>query len=444
MAVILLVFILFICQAESISNEIKVYQFNPDYNNDNFLSIQPKTPTSKTTGFSFCLRAIFWTWNYRVLVETGSITLGLQEPKQNFGFYKTNSDFLRFPLEIVNFSPTIWNSFCMSFNETDLLFKITINGQLVTTSKSSIRYELRKITIGSELPESRFYGQITDFNFWNKPLALTEMEEFSSGCNTSNFLLKQKPEYVLWPKANITLLGKSTTKYYMNAEMLCNVSPNNSVPDSLLLFGNSVPYEESVKVCDELKGEFVLQGNADKNVLQREEASLYRLCDNKFWVFTNILEENKNNQELISDGHSMKINNKCWYYDVFYQTHNLTVCKERNCFLCQIPERQLKYQFKSSKEKEFLETDYFLVNYNGQVTFLGQEGLNYIQYFSDQKYSILYFNYSEYVHIGYLHGKTIFPIGLQTLTLYNNGESFQVKITDVSKLKENKFSYLFY
>jgi hypothetical protein len=413
-----------------------VFQFNPDYNANNFLTIQPKTPTSQATGFSICLRAIFWTWNYRILVETGNIYLGLQDPKQNYGFCQTKRDYFQFPLENVNFSPTIWNSFCLSFNQTDFLLKITINGKLVKTLKSSIMYEPSKITIGGELLDGRFYGQITDFNFWNKPLALTAMEEFSSGCNISNFLIKHKPEYVFWSEVNITKKGGSTTKYYMNREMFCNLRPNNSLPDSLLLFGNSLPYEQSAKVCDELNGKIVLQGNEDQTFLDREESSLYQLCDSKFWVFTNISEENKNNYELISDGHSMKINYKCFYYDVYYQTYNLTVCKDTLCFVCQIPEHRLKYQFKSSKEKDFLETYYFLINNNGKLTFASQNGLNFVQYSNDQRWSVLYYNYPKYDNIGYLHGKTIFPIGLQTLTLYNNEESFQVKVTDVSKFKK--------
>ncbi len=435
MAVIFLVFFLFVSQAESISDEIKVYQFNPDLNADNFLAIEPKTPTSQSTGYSFCLRAIFWTWNYRILVETENTSLGLQDPKQNIGFFRTNIDYFQFPLENVVVSPTIWNSFCVSFNQTDFLVSITVNGQLVSTSNSSVGFKPNNITIGGNKIDGRFYGQITDFNFWNKPLALTEMEEFSSGCNTYNLLENLKPEFVLWSEVNITLKGNSTTNYSMTQEMLCSILSQNSASDSIFLFGYSVTYQESITTCEELNGKILHLGNEDKAFLKKEEASLNKLCYNRFWVYTNITEENKNNHELISDGHSMKLNEKCLYYDASYQIHHQMSCKEHACFCCQISEDRLKYQVKSSWDHIwYLESNYFLVNFNGQLAFASWNGQNFLFYSSESKWSAHLFNLSKYVHVGYMYGKTIFPIGLQNFALNNRWEYLQVKITDVSDL----------
>ncbi len=112
----------FVCQTRCSSNRMKVYQFTPDYSAQNFVTIQHKTPILQTTGFSFCLRAIFWTWNYRVLVETGNVALGLHDANSNFGFFNNGQENFDFPWENVIFSPSIWNSFCVSLNQTKCFF----------------------------------------------------------------------------------------------------------------------------------------------------------------------------------------------------------------------------------------------------------------------------------------------------------------------------------
>ncbi len=371
-------------------------------------------------------------------METGNIILGFHDSNSNFGFFKNGRENIDFPWENVNFSPTIWNSFCVSLNETNLLLQITINGQLVKESYCSVGYQPKTsniTTIGSQGLSGRFYGQITDFNFWNKPLTLAEMEQFSSGCNLNTFLQKLKPEYVLWSEVNIIKKGGSTYYYLITPDILCSLlSKNNSVSDFNMLFGYQSTYEASVNTCDELNGKILLQGNIDESFLKREKWNLEYVCSNRFWVFTNISEENKNNHELISEGHSTVKNMKCLYYDVSLNVTKQTGCKEPVCFVCQIPEVRLKYQVKSSWEHEqYLENNFVLVSYNGEMAFASLNGLNFLVYSFEKSWLVRKYQGPYYEDAGYLHGKTQFPIGLQTLTVNNNvGVSFQVKITDVS------------
>ncbi len=209
------------------------------------------------------------------------------------GFFFNGQENYNFLWENVIFS-SIWNSFCVSLNLTNGLVQITINGQLVKESYCSLGYKPKIsniTTIGGQKLNGRFYGQITDFNFWNKPLTLIEMEQFSSGCNLNNFLLKLKPEYVLWSEVNIVQKGGSTTFYSITRQMLCRLlSKNNSVSDFNMLFTFTANYEASIKHCDELNGKILLQGNIDEIFLKREEQNLKGSCRNRFWVFTNISE----------------------------------------------------------------------------------------------------------------------------------------------------------
>ena len=229
-----LALLLFVCPVDCISDEIIVYQFPPDKLSFNYLIIQPKNATSQTSGYAICLRAMFWTWGYRVLIDTENILLGLYNYYPQFGFFKNGQNSFDFPWEDAIVSPSIWNTFCISFNQSESTVQIIINGKLVSTSYCSVGYLPNPITIGgkTQVDGRRLSGQITDLNFWNQPLALTEIEEFSSGCNTTNFLEKIKPELVSWSKANITR-GSSTSNYTMKREMFCSLlSINNSVQDS--------------------------------------------------------------------------------------------------------------------------------------------------------------------------------------------------------------------
>ena len=435
--VFLLVFFLFAAHAVSNSDEIMVYQFPPDLLCDNFLTIQPTaSSTLNSKSFSFCLRAMFWTWNSRVLVDIGNDTLfGLYHYNLNLGFFTHGQQNVDFPWENDNLSSSIWNTFCVSFNQTDLTLHIMVNGQLASTHhNTTIEYKADPITIAGQLIESRFYGQITDFNFWNKPLKLIEMKEFSSGCNTVSFLERLKPEVVLWSEVNITMMGNSTANYSMKREMLCSLTSTKSAPHSLLLFGNQVSYQESIATCEELQGNIALKEHIEVNFLKREERSLNELCSNKFWVFTNFSEANKYNHKQILEGFFTKNIEKCLYYDVSQSDQSHTNCKDPLCFVCQIPEDRLKVQVKSFRKLSLWDTEYFLINYNGSVSFVGLSSVNFLINSSDNSWSVLYYcnNCTQYQNVGYLQGKTRFPVGLQSLFNGQNGEKVEIKVTYVS------------
>jgi hypothetical protein len=423
-----LALLLFACPADSSSDEIPVYQFPPDKVLNNYLIIQPKNTALQTSGYAICLRAMFWTWGYRVLIDTENILLGLYNYYPQFGFFKNGQNSFDFPWENANVSPSIWNTFCISFNQSESTISITINGQPVHNSYSTVGYAPNQITIGGKSAlDGRFSGQITDFNFWNKPLALTEIEEFSSGCNTTSFLEKLKPEFVLWSEVNITFRAKSTNNYTMKRETLCSLLSNNFAPDSLLLFGyRPFTYDESISTCEQMNGKIVFQGNINENFLEREEKSLKNLCSNKFWMSAKKLGENKNNSDLIMESPFTENNAQCFYYDVSKAVYNSTSCKTTLCVVCQIPEARLKFQIKPLSKQLYLESDYFLINCNGYAVFAGLNRLTIINSTANA-WSAFYYNAlnildyrTEFKNFGNLSGKTRFPIMLQTLVMSGN------------------------
>lgn len=428
--------LLLVCPADCSSDDIIVYQFPLDTDEENYLTIQPEKPAMQATGFSLCLRAMFWTWNYRVLLVTGNMWLGLDSFYARRGFYNNGQNVFYFPWDNMNVSPSKWNTFCISYNQSSSIMNITINGQLAYTVHSSAEFEPNPIVLGSQQKTYRFFGQLTDFNFWNKPLTLSEMKEFSFGCNTNKLLQKVKPEFVLWSGANITFSGVSITKYSMKREFLCSLLANSSVPDSLLLFGGRLSYKDSIAACEELNGKIVLLGNTNENFLKREERSLKELCSNQFWVFTNNSKEQTSKQELIVEGYLTENHDQCFYYDVTREGHYQTGCNSFLCSVCQIAEDRLKFHVKSAFNQQFLESQNFLVNYNGNFVFTGLNRQTVIKLIGNS-WSALYYNNianyyldSAFFIFGNLQGKTRFPIGLQTLTY--NGQAFQMKVSNVS------------
>ena len=55
------------------SSEIKVFRFYPENWNNNSITIQPKTPMNLPSGFTICLRVMFWTLNYQTLLESDNL-----------------------------------------------------------------------------------------------------------------------------------------------------------------------------------------------------------------------------------------------------------------------------------------------------------------------------------------------------------------------------------
>ncbi len=56
-----------------------------------------------------------------------------------------------------------------------------------------------------------FAGQITDFNAWNRPLTVLEIEEFSTGCSDA-LSLDSNRQWIRWNNLSLTYVGKNTRK----------------------------------------------------------------------------------------------------------------------------------------------------------------------------------------------------------------------------------------
>ena len=93
-----------------------------------------------------------------------------------------------------------------------------------------------------------------------------------------------------------------------------------------------------------------------------------------------------------------------------------------------------------------MDSDYFLVNYNGSVTFTSFNGNNFVNYSSVDGWSLFYYYVDRYIIVGHLKEKKLSAVGVKTLqiTVDTNATNnpleikeklFEIKITNVSFLK---------
>jgi len=187
-----LAFLALISSGNGQSVFFRALEFGIENRADNFLEVQPNRTGFKNLDFTICFRCKFWTWGRMVLFETEEdhIFLFLRTWELKLGSLFFLND-IQFPMESLKVSPTLWNSFCLIHNSTNSSVTIAINDfkesyRLNTTGLTTDDIS-KQIFIGSNpfLTEDylRFSGQVTDFNFWNRPLNSTTVEDFMSGCS---------------------------------------------------------------------------------------------------------------------------------------------------------------------------------------------------------------------------------------------------------------------
>ena len=411
-----------------LANEVLVYKFHNERLGDNFIKIQPKTPTTAATGFSICLNAMFSTLNDRYLFESDTMILNIDDYKYKYGYYYDFKVWYTFLLDKMSISPTSWNSFCVLYNQSDLALNVTINGKVARSLKNhtfNIENLSSPITIGGITPNNRFAGQVTNLNFWNRPLSLSEMEEYYSSVNNSSFAEKLIPELVMWSEVNIIEIGNGTSNYSIENEFL------QKCQDLPVLFVEQLPYDKSFKTCESFNGALLEEGNANECFLKKEKTNLKDGCSNKFWIFSN-------KSIIISNETGKDEKNKllCLLFDA--NKRKEANCNEKNCFVCKIPQSKMKFEMKSlSTEKSRIENSYFLVNKDGKNLFSGIYGKTIIKSTIPSKtfWTVFDSKPGNITEVGKLNGSTTYPIGLQTLVLSqesNESLPIQIKLSNVS------------
>jgi hypothetical protein len=146
-----------------------------------------------------------------------------------------------------------WNSLCFVHNFKDFVLDITLNGvQMVSEKKQLASNFMEKLTkpfsVGLETP---FWGQITDFNIWNRPLSNEEVHQFSFGCQEG---LSNQPEILDWSTVNITERRINSDQFQMQRQLFpCQYGMTQS--QMLLENANGMNYYESTVFCNLLKGD---------------------------------------------------------------------------------------------------------------------------------------------------------------------------------------------
>ena len=228
-----------------------VYIFNPLDAYNNFLVLKPKVPISNSTGYSVCLRVTVWEWNHTVVFDSPALKLEMYVKNTiEFCLYKNQKEILLcFTLDNESLE---WNTICFTHNFTDFLLKVTLNGQpkgyRIKRLNSTFLDELNKtIAIGEH---TSFWGQITDFNIWNRPLSNDEVNQYSFGCQRG---LSTQPEILDWSTASIFNLGTYSRHFKIRRQLLS--CQNGITPFSLYENANLLGYTDSTKFCKFLRGD---------------------------------------------------------------------------------------------------------------------------------------------------------------------------------------------
>ncbi len=346
-----------------------------------------------TIGYSFCLRANIWTFNTSLLIEFDKVQLMLLGllGKPSITILH-NGAYQNFELKgNVKLFSLFWNAICVSYNLKEMSLDITVNGILVLNITESSPIKLTKIAESSfKLGDETFSGQISDFNFWSRPLFPKEAVQYSIECKP-NFLEISKPDIVKWSSANLTNQGKSVEKVMIQSEIFCSRSTLFLGPrfDSI--------YESASNFCTRLNGNLFFPKNEsviENLILNMGKSIISEVCKNKLWV--PVIRSKFNSTKWVFDsqtrperevylepwGKQKNIDietnqGDCMYFNIVEKKYVETSCKSfptAICSFCQLEESRQTFTLKSSCKIKFSETSYYLIDGQTDYKFIGFNG----------------------------------------------------------------------
>ena len=118
---------------------VKVIEFGAERKEGNVFEIQPNEVTQIFADFSICLRCRFWTWDFKVLFGTSFMSLVIFPPEPGFpdAYLVLNGSVgATFDFEDMKVSPTIWNSFCLTYNSSNSSILLALNSGSRQSKKS--------------------------------------------------------------------------------------------------------------------------------------------------------------------------------------------------------------------------------------------------------------------------------------------------------------------
>jgi hypothetical protein len=248
---------------------------------------------------------------------------------------------------------------------------------------------------------------------------------------------QQRPEIVNWyDVSSLTSISNTTKNFSMPREYLCDIESSST----LIVLNDKKYYKDSVSFCQRLNSKFLNENLTDreKMFLKRENKISDLKCLNQIWV------ENENEQneskETQNASYGVLDHNKdmCKVLNISDNNVYNTSCYDSNCFVCKVPEERLHFKLQSNRRNDYYaEKEFLLVNDEGKVVFIGDEGQTVIK----GRYPWIIYNSKSMQNFKLeeiLTGSSTFiiPIGIQNYTFkeINANESIQVqlKLSNVS------------
>ena len=207
-----------------IPNVTNIFEFSPIYLENNSITIQPNKPATLFTGYSICIRAMFWKWDDNTNVfKSKHLTFTVNYYYPGACFYVKESPICFDELNISSTVSMEWKSICISHNFSNFNLRLFMNGELhvnQTVNQNLTLFDnlFEPFIIGQDFG---FFGQITDFNIWNVPLSEENIKEFSCNFNT-DLVERIIPEVLNWSNINLTYKGNNTKQILIDRRLLSN------------------------------------------------------------------------------------------------------------------------------------------------------------------------------------------------------------------------------
>jgi hypothetical protein len=302
------------------NNWTTVYRFSPPYSGNTYFVLEPKVPVSNSTGYSICLRVCIWRWEFTILFETSAVRLEMYNyDKVLICFFAEEGD-LCFTWVNVN---SEWNALCFTHSFEDFILTVTLNGEpmgseTVQITNAFLDKLTKPLSIGSE---SLFWGQITDFNIWNRPLSKDEVIQYSLGCHEG---ISTRPQILEWSTTNITKQGIHSTHF----KTLLSCQSGMMKPFyQFFINTNVMNYKKSVELCILLRGDLF-----DPNFLEFELVDHFK---KKFWVPTDKLE--RNGKQTINNPLTIgQESDQCMIVDITSRNYSSISCQEYFPSICKV------------------------------------------------------------------------------------------------------------
>jgi hypothetical protein len=242
------------------TNWTTIYQFWPISSEDSHIVLEPKyNQNTNSTGYSICLRLFIWMRGKMYVFNSPAVQLYLYLFDSS-GICFTMTEYF---IEIC-FTGQLsseWNALCFTHNITDSVFNVTLNGEQIHSEKLSLTRNFLKnllkklaepFSIGLKTP---FWGKISDFNIWSRPLSIEELNQYSFGCLEG---LLTQPEILDWANTDITNVGSGSEYIQMQRQpQTCQYN----ITKSYNLFQNALAmnmnYNKSIEFCKFFKGYLV-------------------------------------------------------------------------------------------------------------------------------------------------------------------------------------------